>query len=182
MRELSLHILDIAQNSIAASASLVEIRINEDPARDLLIIEIYDNGQGIAEKQLAQITDPFFTSRTTREVGLGLALFAQAAARANGSLKVDSTVGEGTRVLATFSHSHLDRAPLGDLVGTLLGLIVLNPEIDVVYQHNYNDKTLLIDTRRIKSELGGIVISHPAVTNWLRGFIQEGLDDLYGGE
>lgn len=182
MRELSLHILDIAQNSIAASASLISISIDENPAVDLLTIVISDNGSGIAPKHLNQITDPFYTSRKTREVGLGLALFSQAAWRSGGELKVNSTVGRGTEVTATFRYSHIDRPPLGDLAGTLLGLIVLNPEIDIVYHHQYKAKTFALDTRVIKKELGGVAVNHRAVVSWLKGFIYEGLDDLYGGE
>jgi hypothetical protein len=182
MRELSLHILDIAQNSIVASASVVEINIDENSVQDLLTIQIADNGRGIPQHQLAQVTDPFFTSRKTRGVGLGLALFAQAAEGAEGELLIDSKIGTGTKATATFRYNHIDRAPLGDLAGTLLGVIMLNPEVEVVYQHTYREKTLCIDTRQIKNELGGIAINHPAVVSWLEGFIREGIDDLYGGE
>ncbi len=182
MRELSLHILDIAQNSIAASASIIEIYIDENSIQDRLTIQIADNGRGIPQDQLAQVMDPFFTSRKTRGVGLGLALFAQAAQGAEGELLIDSNVGTGTTVTATFRYSHIDRAPLGDLAGTLLGVIMLNPEVEVVYQHTCLERTLCIDTREIKSELGSIAINHPAVMNWLEGFVREGIDDLYGGE
>ena len=182
MRELSLHILDIAQNSIAASASLVTILIDEDPARDLLTIEIRDNGCGIPKKQLTQVTDPFFTSRKTREVGLGLALFSRAAELAEGEFLIDSTAGIGTKVRASFRHSHLERAPLGDLAGTLFGIIALNPGVEVVYRHNYCARTLSIDTREIKHELGDIAINHPAVVSWLECFIREEIDDLYRGD
>ena len=182
MRELALHILDIAQNSIAAAASLVTISIDEQPGRDLLRIEVADNGRGIPPEELAQITDPFFTSRTTRDVGLGLPLFAQAAERAEGKFEVKSMPGRGTEVTATLRYSHIDRAPLGDLTGTLLGIIVPNPELDLIYTHYYKQKSFLLGTGEIKSTLGRIAISHPEVVSWLRDFIQAGLDDLYGGE
>ncbi len=182
MRELSLHILDIAQNSIAASASLVGISIDEKPAEDLLRIIITDNGRGIPQSMLKQITDPFYTTKKTREVGLGLSLFAQAAQRAGGDLVVKSTVGVGTEVTATFIYHHLDRAPIGDIAGTLHGLILMNPEIDIIYQHTYEDSIFTLDTRDIKAELGGVPINHQAVTMWLRKFITQGLEDLYGGE
>ncbi|NLL47813.1 MAG: sensor histidine kinase [Firmicutes bacterium] len=182
MRELSLHILDIVQNSIAALASLIEIQIDEDLARDQLTIQIADNGKGIHKELLDQVTDPFFTSRKTRRVGLGLALFAQAAEGAEGEFRIDSEVGKGTKVTATFRYHHIDRAPFGDLAGTLLAVIMLNPDLDVVYRHSYRDKTLCLDTREIKRELGEVAINHPTMISWLEGFMQEGIDDLYGGE
>lgn len=182
MRELALHILDIAQNSLAAGASLLTITINENLAADLLTIEISDNGRGIPTAQLPQLTNPFFTSRVTREVGLGLPLLAQAAQRAEGHLEIDSKVGSGTKVTATFRHSHLDRAPLGDLIGTLLSIITLNPKVDLIYQHHFRNRTFLFDTREIKHELGAVAINHPTVIHWLQGFLRAELDDLYGGE
>src|SRR5690554_4683283 len=123
MRELSLHVLDIVQNSINAAASLISVYINEDIIEDLLTIKIKDNGRGIPEENLSQITDPFFTSRKTREVGLGLSLFAEAAWRCDGDFKIDSIVEKGTEVETLFRYSHIDRAPLGDIQGTLLTLI-----------------------------------------------------------
>ena len=121
MRELALHILDIAQNSIAAAASLVTISIDEQPGRDLLRIEVADNGRGIPPEELAQITDPFFTSRTTRDVGLGLPLFAQAAERAE-----ERRLSRCGRTLVTAACLQQSRAPLGDRQRTLLGIIVPN--------------------------------------------------------
>lgn len=182
MRELSLHILDIVQNSIAASASFIEIRIDENPVRDLLTIEITDDGKGIPEQQLVKVADPFFTSRTTRRVGLGLALLARAAEEAQGELVIRSGVGVGTKVTATFRYSHIDRAPLGDQAGTLLAIIMLNPAIEVVYHHTYQEKSFYLDTREIKSELGAIAIHHPTVASWLEETLRAGIEELYGGD
>ena len=182
MRELSLHILDIVQNSISADATLISIYINEDIEGDRLTIKIGDNGRGIPEDKLMHITDPFYTTRKTREVGLGLALFAQAARRCEGDLQVDSGVGEGTVVTAFFSYSHIDRPPIGDIKGTLISLIALNPGIDFMYKHIYGGKKFFLDTREIKRELQGIEINQNEVLGWLRGYISEALEDLYGGE
>ncbi|MDI9485370.1 MAG: ATP-binding protein [Bacillota bacterium] len=182
MRELSLHILDIVQNSIAAGASLVELHVVEDLAGDWLVIEIADDGKGIPQQQLGQVTDPFFTSRTTRPVGLGLALFSKAAEQAEGELLIDSQVGIGTKVRAVFRYSHIDRVPLGDIAGTVLAIISLNPQVDVVYRHSFCESAFSIDTRRIKHELDAVEISHPAVASWLESFLRQGIDDLYRGD
>jgi signal transduction histidine kinase len=133
MEELSLHVLDIAENSIAAGAKRVEIRIEEDPAADWLTIEITDDGAGMTEEQLQRATDPFFTTRTTRRVGLGLPLLQQAALAAGGDLQIHSAPGRGTQVTARFRYSHLDRQPMGDLRSTLMTLAAGHPEIDWVF-------------------------------------------------
>jgi len=129
--ELSLHILDVLENAIEASATRVELSIEEDLEGDRLAIEVVDNGKGMDEGTLARVLDPFFTTRRTRHVGLGLPLFAAAAERCNGALHVESQVGQGTRVVATFQHSHIDRAPLGDVKGTLLAFLMAERPVDL---------------------------------------------------
>lgn len=181
MRELSLHILDIVQNSITAGATIIFIRIDEDTLSDSLVIRITDNGQGIPAEILNQITDPFFTSRKTRAVGLGLSLLADSAKRAEGDLTVKSTAGIGTEVIASFRHSHIDRPPMGDIQATLVSGIVLNPKIDFVYCHVCGERQFRMDTREFKRELGGFEINQKPILAWLREFIEEGLEELYGG-
>jgi len=124
MEDLSLHVLDIAENSIAAGAKHVEIRVRESRREDRLSIEIIDNGRGMSEDMLQKATDPFFTTRTTRRVGLGLSLFEQAAKRAGGEFKIASCPGAGTKVTGVFQYSHVDRQPLGDMDQTILALVV----------------------------------------------------------
>ena len=136
MKELSLHILDIVQNSIRAKANLIEIEITELPAENQLVIAITDNGKGMNEKELERAVDPFFTSRTTRKVGLGLSLFRQNAEMTNGSFDIQSKSGEGTCVTAVFGYSHPDRPVMGDLVGTMLLLICSSDETDYVFKHH----------------------------------------------
>ncbi|NLM96182.1 MAG: sensor histidine kinase [Halanaerobiaceae bacterium] len=181
MRELSLHILDIIQNSITASARDIELIIIEDPERNLFQIQVFDNGRGIRGDRLSQVTDPFVTSRDTRRVGLGLSLFQEAARRCGGDLELESAPGQGTRVTAYFQYNHIDRAPLGDIQGTLISLIALNPEINFRYHHIYVDNEFILDTEEIKKELGVIEINRIEVLNWIREFLDEELKNLYGG-
>lgn len=147
MEDLSLHILDIAENSIASSAGRIEIRIEEDTGRDVLTIEIKDDGKGMDEQTLQKTLDPFFTTRTTRRVGLGLPLLAQAARQTDGKIELDSKPGQGTTVKATFSLSHLDRQPMGDMQETIRTLVAGHPEIDFLYEHKTNDSIYHFDTR-----------------------------------
>ena len=135
MQDFSLHILDLVENSITAGAKRIEIYVREDTSKDLLTFKITDNGKGMSEEMLSKVLDPFVTTRTTRKVGLGLSLFAHAAKSCNGDLTVDSTVGEGTKLTATFQLSHIDLKPWGSMVNTLITLILGNPEIEFLYRH-----------------------------------------------
>jgi len=161
MEELSLHILDLVENCIAAGAKCVEIRIRENRQEDLLLIEITDDGSGMSEGVLRTARDPFFTTRTTRRVGLGLPLFEQAAKMAGGELRIESRPGAGTKVTGVFKHSHPDRQPLGDVAGTLLSLIVGNPQIDFAYLHQTGGSEISFSSREVKARLGGIPINSP---------------------
>ncbi len=150
MEDLSLHILDIAENSIMASAGRIEIRIDEDQANDLLTLEISDDGRGMDEQALKNVLDPFFTTRKTRRVGLGLSLLSQAAREAGGSMEVNSSPGKGTNVRATFRLSHPDCKPMGDIAETIRTLVVAHPEIDFVFEQKTNDSIYRFDSREIK--------------------------------
>ena len=147
MEDLSLHILDIAENSIAAEAKRIEIRIEEDQERDLLTVEIKDDGKGMDEQMLKKALDPFFTTRTTRRVGLGLPLLAQASRESGGSLEIDSAPGQGTSVKAAFQYSHPDRQPIGDINETIKTLLIGHPEIDLLFEHVKDGTTYHFDTR-----------------------------------
>lgn len=135
MEDLSLHILDIVENSITAGAKNIKIKIAEDIQKDQLIIEITDDGKGMSKVMKEKVLDPFFTTRTTRRVGLGLPLLAQAAKISGGDIQIQSEPGSGTKIKATFGYSHIDRQPLGDLGQTLKILIISHPEINFVYEH-----------------------------------------------
>jgi hypothetical protein len=177
MRELSLHILDVLQNSLEAGATLVELVIEEDLTGDRLVIVVRDNGRGMDQATLARVVDPFYTTRKTRQVGLGIPLFQAAAERSNGSLGITSLVGKGTEVRAVFQHSHIDRAPLGDMTGTLLTFI-LGGVCDLAYVHRVNDRQFTFSTAEIRAGLGEVSLSHPAVRGWLREYIAEGEGSL----
>ena len=147
MEDLSLHILDIAENSIAADARRIEIRIEEDRAKDVLAIEIKDDGNGMDEEMQRKVLDPFFTTRTTRKVGLGLPLLAQASRESEGTIDIDSAPGRGTTVRAAFRYHHLDRKPLGDIHETLRTLVVGHPEIEFLLEHTKDGSTCRFDTK-----------------------------------
>jgi hypothetical protein len=178
VQDLSLHILDIVENSLAAGAGRVEIRIEEDLRADRMVLEIIDDGCGMDETMVKQALDPFFTTKTVRRVGLGLPLLAEACRICDGELCLQSCPGEGTTVKATFQHSHFDRKPLGQMGDTLITLIVGHPEVDLLYEHRRDGKVFSLDTREIKSDLGDIPLNAPQVVSALRTLILSGLEGL----
>ncbi len=178
MEDISLHVLDIVENSLAAGAKRVEIRIEEDGRADRMKLEIIDDGCGMDEETIQQALDPFFTTKTVRRVGLGLPLLAEACRMSNGELSLQSCPGKGTRVKATFQHSHIDRKPLGQMGETLITLIVGHPEVDLLYEHRKDGKVFSLDTREIKTDLGDIPLNAPRVVSALRALILSGLEEL----
>jgi hypothetical protein len=185
MRELSLHILDALENSLEAGATSIELTIEENLTADLMTITIQDNGRGMSEDQLAHIYDPFFTTRTTRHVGLGIPLFKAAAERCGGDLTITSQLGEGTTLRATFQHSHIDRAPLGDVASTLMA-VILSDVGDLHFAHRVDglaggEREFELDTAAMRAELGGVPLTHPEVRKWLQDFIAEGERELGEG-
>lgn len=177
MRELSLHILDALENALEAGATLIELTIEEDLTADWLAIIIRDNGRGMSKDQMTRIFDPFFTTRSTRHVGLGVPLFKAATERCNGDLAIESQLGVGTILKATFQHSHIDRAPLGDIVGTLMA-VILSGSCDLNYVHRVDGREFAFSTKDVRSELDDIPLTHPTVRNWLQDFINEGEGSL----
>ena len=153
MEDLSLHILDIVENSVAAKADRIEIRISEDINRDLLSVEVIDNGEGMDEGTVKKALDPFYTTKTVRRFGLGLPLLSEAAKAANGRLSISSKKGKGTRVRADFQYSHIDRQPLGRMGHTIVALVMGNPEVDFIYVHKKNSHEYCLDTKKIKARL-----------------------------
>lgn len=178
MLELALHILDIIENSIRAGAGLIRILIREDRARNLFLMRISDNGQGMSPEEQRKALDPFYTTKKVRRIGLGLPLLSSAAEGTGGKMSLRSKPGVGTMVVAEFGLDHLDRQPLGDIVSVLVAVIVGNPEIDVIYKHEVNGRTYLLDTRDIKKALEDVPLNHPEVTSFLREHIAEGLNDI----
>ena len=174
MKEISLHILDIVQNSITAGANLIKIEIAENTAEDCFTFSVGDNGCGMPPEVLERVSDPFVTGRSERRVGLGIPLLKHAAELSGGSISIKSRVGEGTVVFARFVHSHIDRQPLGDMAETLFLIISSNPGIDFLYEHHINDGVFAVDTREIKATLDGVPITEPAVMFWLSEYLKEG--------
>lgn len=178
MLELSMHILDIVENSTRAGAKLIKISIIEDIKKDIFSIEIIDDGTGMSEDTLRKTLDPFFTTKDVREIGLGLPMLSHSAKSTEGNFTIESKEGEGTRVAAEYKHGHIDRQPLGNITGTLITLITGNPEVDFVYCHRNGAETYTLDTRDIKKELEGIPINNTEVLKLIRGNIEEGLEEI----
>ncbi|HOO38815.1 MAG TPA: ATP-binding protein [Deltaproteobacteria bacterium] len=178
MIELALHILDIAENSSRADATLIEITLVEDMVNDILSLEIKDNGKGMDEDTIEKAMDPFYTTKKVRRVGLGLPMLKQAAITAGGRFSIESHVGKGTRVFAQFQHSHIDRQPIGDIPGCLVALIIGNPDIDILYTHTKNDRAYTLDTSEIRSALDGVPLNHREVLNVIKDNIIEGIAEL----
>jgi len=178
MLELSLHILDISENAVRAQAETVNITLIEEPQADRLTLEIRDDGKGMTADELLRVLDPFYTTKKVRRVGLGLPMLAQAAENAGGYFKIESTPSEGTAVLAAFQLSHVDRQPLGDLQGTIVTLIMGNPDIHFIYRHRHEQKEYVLDTNEIKNEIEDIPINHVEVIKFIRQDIAEGLKEI----
>lgn len=179
MRELSLNILDIAQNSIVAGASLTEILVEENTAEKTLLIGIYDNGKGMTEEQVRNVQDPFFTTRTTRKVGMGIPLFKMAAEQTGGSFLIKSQPGVGTRVEARFKTDSIDFTPLGDMSSTIATIVCMNEDKDFIYTRVVDDAEFKFSSADIKTVLDGVPLSEPSVMSWVEGYISEQTQQLF---
>lgn len=178
MQELSLNILDIAQNSVAAEATLIEISVDINTGTKKLVISVADNGKGMSEETLKNVTDPFYTTRTTRKVGLGLPFFKMAAEATGGNMSVQSTVGKGTTVTAVFTLGHIDLTPIGDISGTITALIQCNPDIDFIYRASADGESFCLDTREMREILGEVPLDSPEVALFLRRYLSENQDHI----
>jgi hypothetical protein len=186
MKDLSLHILDLSQNSVSAEANLICISILEETEADRMTICIQDNGKGMEKEFLEKVMDPFVTTRTSRKVGLGISLMQAACRRCEGDLSIESEINVGTKLTATFKRSHIDRAPIGDMAETMLSLILAGTNesriIDFVYRHAIDDREFCMDTRDIRAALGSeVTLGEPEVMMWIKDFINEGIENLRGG-
>lgn len=181
MEDLSLHVLDIVQNSVKAGASIVSVGITEDKRQDRLVLTVEDDGSGMDGETLARVTDPFFTTRTTRKVGLGLSFLKAAAIATGGDMTIASKPGYGTRVEAVFGYDHLDRPPLGRMDDTMAALIACNPDMEFVYRHRTGCGEYELDTREMRQMLGAVPLDTPAVVDWVRADVAEGLDEIGAG-
>ena len=180
MQELSLNVLDIAQNSIRAGAALIAITAEERRADAFLEITVSDNGCGMTEEQVKRVMDPFFTTRTTRKVGLGVPFFKMSAEATGGDFSIVSRPGEGTAVSACYHTDHIDMLPLGDMNATILSLITMKPDLDFVYTRSLDGKSYVLDTRELKKVLEDVPLNAPDVVLYLKEALEEGTAALYG--
>jgi hypothetical protein len=178
MKDLASHILDILQNSVSAGATLIQLQIDEVPSEDKYQVKFIDNGKGMDEEMVKQVTDPFFTTRTTRKVGLGLSLLKQNADRTGGNLIIRSQPGKGTEVDVEFSFSHIDRLPTGDIPGVMALTASSYPAIDFIYTHNTPQGTFVFDTIEIKETLGDLPINNPQVIAFMKDLIHDNLEEI----
>lgn len=173
MRDLSMHVLDIVQNSIKAGAKLVTVTFERD-ANDLLTFTVADDGCGMNAAFLARVTDPFTTTRTTRKVGLGIPMLKQSAEMCGGSFGIESEEGRGTTIRASFDLRNIDCIPMGEICDTLLTLVVLNPETPEFFFHAVScDREALFDTRQVRAVLTGVALNEPDIAAWIKESIDE---------
>lgn len=183
MREIALHLLDIAENSVAAGGKNISVHVLEDLVQDRLMVSVIDDGRGMDAATVEQVQDPFYTTRTTRSVGLGIPLLKLAADQADGSFSLESEPGKGAWVEAEFRHSHIDRMPLGDLSATYLTLLISHPQIDWTFLYRVTDRNkdgreFLFESADLKRELGDISLTEPEVLTFLRSLFEEGIEEV----
>ena len=178
MKEIALHLLDIAENSVAANAKTVILTVEEDLRKDRLKLAVDDNGKGMDESFLARVADPFCTTRTTRRVGLGIPLLKEAAEACNGNLYITSAPGLGTHLQADFQRSHIDRMPLGDLSGTMLTLVVAYSRIHWVFTYRASGVEFVFDDAPIKRELRDVPMTEPTILTFIREMLEEGVAEV----
>lgn len=180
MKDLALHVLDVTNNSVSARATLIQVAMDEQPAPEInmLTLTIEDNGRGMDADTLRRVTDPFYTTRTTRKVGLGLPLLKQNAEKSGGAFEIWSEPGRGTRLRATFRYDNIDRPPRGDMAGVMTILCTGNPHVDFVYTHTVGEHSMSFDTREIKAELEGTPINHPHVVKFIGEMFAENLEEI----
>jgi hypothetical protein len=180
MREIALHLLDIAENSVAAQGRNISIEVHEDLKNDRLWACVLDDGRGMSAETVQRVLDPFYTTRTTRKVGLGIPLLKLAAEMSEGGLSLQSQPGQGTRLEVWFRHSHIDRMPLGDLSATFLAVLVAYPHIHWVFtyrvtQADGQQDEFVFDDTELKTELGDLPISEPEILSFVREMLEEGI-------
>jgi hypothetical protein len=178
MKTISNHVLDIIQNSVRAEATLIEIIVAENILSDIYALTIIDNGCGMSSEVLKKAANPFFTSRNTRKVGLGLSLLRQNAEAANGSFAIKSTVGKGTEVHANFQLSHLDRPPAGDIWNSWYLAVIGNPQPRIIYRHYTNEGEVEIDSEEIREMMNGISLQRSDIGKALTEMIKNNLEEI----
>ena len=178
MKTISDHILDILQNSVRAGATLIEIIVCEDKTSDIYAVEIKDNGRGMTKKEAEKALQPFFTTRTTRKIGLGLPLFKQNTEMTGGNFSVKSEPGEGTVVRAEFTLSHIDKPPMGDIAGVIALSAIGHPGVSFIYEHSTGEGNFRLSTDEINQILDGMPIQTPEVRRAVIELIENNLSEI----
>lgn len=173
-----MHILDIVQNSISAGATRVTLTVDEAPAADLLTIAIGDNGKGMTPEQVSRLADPFFTSRTTRRVGMGIPLLMDSARQSGGDVRIESEPGKGTEVTAVFRYSNIDRPPLGDVANALMLLVSSNPDLDFLFTYRYDGEEYLFDTSDVRDVFGKGALKDLTIIRNLEKMIKDNMREI----
>jgi signal transduction histidine kinase len=181
MRELADNILDIAQNSISAGASLVEIDITVSHSTNTVALRFADDGCGMSAEMAQAVCDPFTTTRKTRKVGLGLPLLKMTAQATGGDFAIESEIGKGTTVTVSFGLDHLDRPPMGDVPGTLFTLVLMNTAIDFRFVYDYDGLNFTFDTREIREAVAPIPLDTPEISAWIKDCLYQEITQLHGG-
>ena len=178
MKTLSDHVLDIIQNSIRAGATLIDIMVEENKNNDICILKISDNGCGMDKKTMEQASNPFFTTRKTRKVGLGLSLLKQNAEMANGKFIINSEVNKGTKIEACFQFSNFDRPELGDIWNTLFLTMLGNENLELSYEHNTNKGSFKFSSTEIKNNVEGVSLQNTEIRNAIIDFIKSNIENI----
>lgn len=173
MKDISLYVLDLVQNSLRAKAESISISVKDSLFEDCVKIVIEDDGCGMSPELLAKVTEPFTTTRTTRETGMGIPLFQMAAQLTGGSFQIDSVLGQGTTLRGVFVRSHVDTPPLGDMAETLVTLIHGAPDVNFLYCYETDSQAQTFDTKEIKEILEDVPLNTPDVLNWIREHLKE---------
>ncbi len=181
MVELSLHVLDIIQNSVEAGARTVRVSVRESVDENAIHLTIEDDGKGMDPDLMVKVSDPFFTTRTTRKVGLGIPLLKQIAEASGGDLKISSQIGKRTMVSVRFRRDHVDRPPLGDMAVTVAVALATNPGIRFVYEHQGPAGEFVFDSMGVQRVLGDVPVTDPAVVQWVKQYLRDRIEQAQGG-
>lgn len=176
MEEIAMYILDIVNNSIRAQAKNIHVFVRDSIKDNVIEIMIVDDGYGMDENKLSKVTDPFFTSRTTRNVGLGVPMFKDSVEMTGGTFLIQSLENDGTLIQGKYVKNHLDTPPMGDIIETIITLIQTDKNIDYIFEYSNDEHEFLLNTIDIKEILDDVPINHPQILDWLRNYIKEGLN------
>ena len=181
MKELSLNILDIVQNSISAGAKNIAITLSEDH-KGILTLTVADDGRGMDADEVSNVTNPFYTTRTTREVGLGIPLIKLAAEQTGGTFDIKSAIGKGTTLTAIFDTKHIDCLPVGDITATMTTLIMGAPDVDFTLSHTAPGGNVSLSTRMMRDVLGDISLADVEVIQWVKEYLTEQYHNFGGAK